>query len=155
MTSEILAFDPGETTGFVVMLDDWPPNNNSVVTTSNLRGEKEICAAYFTALDLAAHPPVVVVESFKLFPHMAKQQIGSSFPSCEVIGMLRILAFLANLDICFQPPSVQKNWPSESLKKYGFNTSNLSLHQLSALKHALQWAKVNYEKSRSSFSKKR
>lgn len=107
----IVAIDPGLTTG--------------VVIATHNAGEIKILEAFEVAWKdrmrfpgffarLAQGPlPVdaVVVESFRLFPHKFKHQVGSFFPSVRVIGVVETACYLAGLDnaIHFLEPIVKKH----------------------------------------------
>lgn len=78
----VLAFDPGVTTGYAVLSTD---------------GEMQVLGSFngwelVEALIGAYAPDVVVVEKFVLYPYAAKSQAWSSFPTIEVIGVIKYLA---------------------------------------------------------------
>lgn len=127
----------------------WSPHEDPSLLAASLdrisRGEG---LTYSNAAKYPATPPsnglAIVIESFKLFPHMAKAQIGSDFPSCQVIGQLKLLAYQTGLQTClhFQNPDLQTMWPTAKLKKLGFMFSGMTAHETSALKHAVHYCRL-------------
>lgn len=125
----ILAVDPGNSTGVVM----WDSERQTVEHVCTLR--------LWRGLDvLLASADVVVYESFKLFPHLAREQTGSDFPSCQVIGVIRYL--VETMGVGAVPPSVVVQQPSNQakslfkeghLKAWGFQWG--SPHELSAIRH--------------------
>jgi hypothetical protein len=105
MTHTILAFDPGETTGYceIEVLPDGSDFKvvycREILWHERLQKLREVL--YFrNSVD-------VVIESFRLFPHKAKAQIGSQFPSVRVIGTIEAYCYTNNLGpevIKFQEP---------------------------------------------------
>jgi hypothetical protein len=103
MTLNILAIDPGQTTGVCL-----------IHTTPSDKGfEVDICEEipwgdrfwHLEALiregycpEGPPHPPeVVVVEQFRLRQGRAYEQSGSDFPSCQVIGIVEAFLFIRQL----------------------------------------------------------
>ena len=104
----VVAFDPGETTGFVsarwregktfglieVALIPW---NDRFQQTRDLLGHY--------------HPEHIVVEDFRLYHHRMKSQIGKNFPSVQVIGTIQTYCYEMDLldRIVMQPASVRSS----------------------------------------------
>jgi hypothetical protein len=101
----ICGIDPGETTGFVLMC------------LTSTKGDYDVIKAFeipwgrrFELRNLLHKylPDVLVIESFRLYEHKAKDQIGSDFPSVRVIGITE--AYMYELDclkaITYQPAHV-------------------------------------------------
>lgn len=86
------AFDPGATTGFVILKTE--PKLELVVA----RSFTEFGDYYYWSIDLLQRykPDAIVVEDFHLYPHMARHQIGSSFPSAQYIGIIKYIVHLVN-----------------------------------------------------------
>lgn len=71
--------------------------------------------------DWVQEPNLMILgwERFALFPHLAKQQIGSEFKTSQLIGVLRYLANEyghPNLEVVIQQPSIQP--PTEAVAKH-------------------------------------
>lgn len=125
----ILSVDPGLSTGVVV----WNTDTSATEHVTTLR--------LWRGLDvLLATSDVVVYESFRLFPHLAQEQAGSDFPSCQVIGVIQYI--IETMAVGSVPPSVIIQQPSNQakglfknglLKKWGFRWE--TPHELSAIRH--------------------
>jgi hypothetical protein len=90
----IVAFDPGVTTGCVVAA--YESGSTFLITRAEeipwggrFHGIKRILNFY--------NPEFIVVESFRLYPHKAQAQIGQDFPSAQVIGIIEAYAYEAGL----------------------------------------------------------
>jgi len=121
----VLAIDPGKTTGWAFVVGGAYDGG---------------LFASWSGVDILLdtfQPDVVVVESFRLFPHMAKTLIGSTFPTVEVIGVVKYLAKLRDIPLVLQEPSearqIRRFPPRECLPI----KRKLSPHEKSALRHAL------------------
>ena len=107
MPINIFAYDPGQTTGYC----------QTVVQDDGFSFEVKECReiAWDEALPIIGNlftwvrkESIVVVESFHLFPHKAKSQIGSGFPSVRIIGVIETYAYMMGIppkDIKYQAPS--------------------------------------------------
>lgn len=51
---------------------------------------------------------VVVMEDWRLYPHMAQQFVGSAFPSVQFIGAVRLCCRLSGTKLVMQGASVKK-----------------------------------------------
>lgn len=105
----IVAFDPGKTTGFAeaVVSDD---GTIQEVKTYILEWERRfaVYALLYGILKEAPLPDTVVVEAFRLYEHRMKSQVGSDFPSVQVIGIIETYCFEMGIleRIVYQPASV-------------------------------------------------
>lgn len=103
MTS-IVTFDPGETTGFVAA--EWQGGKDFGITeVAQIPWDDRF---YQTRDLLKFHlPDYVVIEDFRLYHHRAQSQIGKTFPSVNVIGVIQTYCYeLGYLDrIVLQPAS--------------------------------------------------
>lgn len=107
----LIAFDPGRTTGVVVA------HTTDGVTNSGPKFDIDQSFAFgwddrFMVVYnlLATLPDAIVVESFYLFKHQSEHQIGSEFPSVRVIGVIEAYAWQLTIfdRIHYQQPSVRK-----------------------------------------------
>jgi len=89
-----MALDPGETAGLVVTIFDHQKFELVQVGEFAYAG---IIGSLSTMLE-DFKPKVVICESFRLYQHKAKAQIHSSFPTVEMIGMLKAVCWLNGLD---------------------------------------------------------
>lgn len=102
---KILAIDPGETTGIVLM------------DTNNLGSLQGATVHLWNRIDLIMQemgPDVVVMEAWRLYPHMAKIMIGNEFLPVQVIGVVRYLAETGHIPVVQQTAAQAKDIrPSE------------------------------------------
>uniref|UniRef100_A0A6M3J3J4 Holliday junction resolvase RuvC n=1 Tax=viral metagenome TaxID=1070528 RepID=A0A6M3J3J4_9ZZZZ len=115
---KILAIDPGQTTGVLLM---------DTHTGSTLGAELRLWER-LDALIQRTKPDVIVYEAFRLYPHLAKAQIGKSFPTVQVIGVIKYLANQACIPTVEQTAAMRKHVP----KRPGIT----SPHVQSAYQHA-------------------
>lgn len=114
----IVGIDPGHTTGFC-MVDEKPKagiDDFQVVSVAQIPWEKRV--SFFIALFNGTFannkgesqlPEIVVIESFRLRPGRAMEQVGSEFPSVRVIGIVEALTALCLPErplLVFQEPGV-------------------------------------------------
>lgn len=107
----VLGVDPGKTTGVCALSVD-ANGAIEVLMAEQIPWDrrKEDLWALFTATfreELPA-PRYVVVESFRLRPGRAMEQVGSTFPSVEVIGLIEAFQFVSRqqFEIIYQEPAV-------------------------------------------------
>lgn len=127
----IIAFDPGETTG-VAVGQHTGGRDFDLIESWEIPWERR--TTVHDALE-EFRPNFIVVESFRLYAHKARQQIGSHFPSVRVIGMIELSAHLWGLgELFFQTPSLisQVKIPRELEVE---NTFSGSEHRKDAYKH--------------------
>ena len=96
----ILVFDPGESTG-------WCYGNSNGAIRGGTLSKNHIAVG---ALIKQCQPDIVVLESFHLYPQMAKSLAWNSFYPCEVIGVIKYVCSdpLNPIPIVEQAPSVKK-----------------------------------------------
>jgi len=56
-------------------------------------------------------PDVVIVENFRLFPHMAKSLANNTFLTVRVIGVVQYICELRGIKLIEQEPSVKMGYP--------------------------------------------
>jgi hypothetical protein len=124
----ILSFDPGETTGYCAM-----------TLKGTVRGFGEFSLSSRVVWLLRHyHPSVVVVESFALYPHKATSQIGSSFRTVEVIGVIRHECAQHHLVLVEQPAN-QRAFFSYRGRVRRYAPSVRGKHALDATRHLLYY----------------
>lgn len=101
-------------------------------------------------------PDVLVIESYRLFGHKSKQQIGSSLETPMLIGYLLGVAHELNIQVVIQDPSTKSRFSDDILlklgiiekrgNKYYFKGEVTNLHQRDALRHDLYYYKFGRKK---------
>ena len=138
---KIVSFDPGVTTGVTIInvpdLSYSIPLNLKAKTLVEYTGEvkefKDILWL-FTKFE----PDKVVLESFKLYPHKAKDKIFSSFPTVEVIGVIKYISQMRNLTVTEQGANTKKFYDNKKLRMCGVY-KGLSPHERDAIRHAFYY----------------
>jgi hypothetical protein len=95
MPVRLASFDPGQTTGYCVIDIQDDGKDFSVHRCDEIPWE-----ARFANIDyifINDTPQIIVVEQFRLYPHKAKVQIGSIFPSVRVIGIIETMCYIHGL----------------------------------------------------------
>ena len=98
----VLCLDPGDHTGWFVAhihADGSRDYNGGTAGRDHLE-----VAQLFKDFN----PDVVVMESFHLYPGMAKSLSWNSFYPCEVIGVIRYICMLEGRKCVEQSPSIKK-----------------------------------------------
>lgn len=98
----VLVMDPGNSTGWVAAKVLKP--DETYLQGGTLGMNHQEVAELFELLQ----PDILVVESFHLYPGMAKSLSWNAFYPCEVIGVLRYLAGKWGVPFVEQAPSVKK-----------------------------------------------
>lgn len=145
-TTQILAVDPGVTTGYVLVK----------VSSKDVEIEDRIHfvdAGEWDSMDalrqlkyeLFEETVVVVVERYVVYPNRAAQHIGDDLYTARVIGRVEWLAFtICGLEVVFQPASQAKQrWPQNRLAKHFPGARHLSNHIQDALRHLLTYIETN------------
>lgn len=160
----VLALDPGERVGYAAADIDG-------LTISNLRhGITELwpmAEAVHRALEYELVPTspgqlgdarmrrdydVVVCEKWTLYSGMAAKFIGSSFPSVQFIGAVRLSCRLSGTKLVMQPASIKtmadrllpQHWP-EIAEMVLTPRAHDDAHDTDALRHLAYWAWRNHE----------
>ncbi len=94
----VLALDPGERVGWaragVAPDGEWYDVRHGITPL------RDMAVAIHGTLcpdpddPVIAYYDVVVMEDWRLYPHMAKTMVGSSFPSVQFVGMVRLCCWL-------------------------------------------------------------
>lgn len=93
---------------------------------------------------------VVVCESWRLYPHMAQQFAGSSFPSVQFIGAVQLVCWLSDAKLVMQGARI-KTMANKTMRKlrpelYEQVTrpaAHDDAHDMDALRHLWHWTFVN------------
>lgn len=145
---EVLAVDPGERVGWarasITPTGEWIDMRHGITPLKDF------------AMALAQQAPaydVVVVEDWRLQPNKAHSFIGSSFPSVQFVGMVKLLTWVnPHVKLVTQQPSERNlaNKPMKALRPdlYDLVTKPISHddgHDQDALKHLFYWTWRNCE----------
>jgi hypothetical protein len=141
----IHSFDPGKTSGYATLV---VTSKEDGTTEIQYDGAVELIDAkdWHCAISSFVYhkkPSVVVCESFYLYPHKAQDQIGSSFPSAEWVGVLKYCTTLKNVPIVFQPALCMKmiKWSicTDLFPQLVGSAQSKSDHIKDAIKHGLYY----------------
>lgn len=94
----VLTLDPGDSTGWCYRA------SNGILQGGTLPKDLVKVAQLIQELS----PQVVVVESFNLYPGKAQSLIWNSFYPCQVIGVIKYICIILNIELVEQTPSVKK-----------------------------------------------
>ena len=107
-------------------------------------------------LILGTNPEVVVIESYRLFGHKSKQQIGSSLETPMLIGYLQMICYELKIPVVLQDPSTKTRHTDDVLvktgilekrgNKYFYKGELTNLHKRDALRHNLYFNKYGRKK---------
>lgn len=109
----ILGVDPGQTTGVcMIRTTDENINNFDVLLAEQVLWNNR--HADFWALLVTMNerivpvPDIVVIENFRLRPGRAMEQVGSTFPSVNVIGLIEAFQYVApiSFELAYQEPAI-------------------------------------------------
>ena len=73
-------------------------------------GEVDPARLMSILVNLARYAPdcVILVEEWRLYPQTARTQIGSNIPTSQLIGAIRYVAQLNNLEVVMQPADMRR-----------------------------------------------
>ncbi len=128
----LLAVDPGNGTGWVVM-----GKNAEIISTGITRTREEL----YNTLDELPEVKVVVMEDYTLFQHKAMQQSGSKLETVRVIGVIEEWAHRHHTELVLQPANIlpiAKLW--SGIKPKGKHSDN---HHVSAILHGYYYLQKN------------
>jgi len=106
---------------------------------------------------MAAHPKIIVCESYQLQPGKAMAQSWSDLETPQLIGAIRHIAWSKNVKFIFQPPSIKPRFADHILVRMGIaETKNNKIfmvqgmrsndHQRDAIRHGLYYFKYGVKK---------
>ncbi len=123
----LLVFDPGVHTGWSLFVDGAFKQGGEVLELSSVGG-----------LILAYSPTLVIYEGYRLFPGMAQRLTGSRFEPAEVIGVIRYLCAVSDIEIIEQMPNVKEFFMPVGRLHY-YNVFVDSEHARDAARHGLYY----------------
>lgn len=159
---KILAFDPSGnynegkgTTGFALSLDMFPAHKLGDIKASDYDSRQGYWFAHKELIE-QQFPDVCVIESYRLFGHKSKEQIGSSLETPQLIGYLEMLCYEMNIPVIYQDPSTKQRHSDDILVKTGviekrgnkfyYHGELTNLHMRDALRHELYYKKYGRKK---------
>lgn len=125
----IIAFDPGDTTGWAAFSGEGDTKMLGQVKFDDLPG-------FLASMD-ETKISYVIVEDYRLFAKRAMQQAGSTMKASQVIGMLTLWAAQKGAELVKQPSSIKPaalKW--SQIKMPG---SHAQSHQYDAYLHGYHW----------------
>lgn len=130
--SDILAFDPGDTTGVAIFSDQ---GELKQMTQLKLQDLIDFLGGYEFPVSL------VIVEDFRLFKRKAMQQVGSTMPAPQVIGAIKTFASMKGVEVVLQPANIKPL----ALKWSGIIMpgNHADSHQWDAYLHGYYWLVSN------------
>lgn len=152
---KVLSFDPSGnynegkgTSGFSMSLGMNKPHKLGDIRADDYSSKQAYWFAHRELIEKTL-PDVLVIESYRLFGHKAKQQTGSSLETPQLIGYMEMIAYEFNIPVEFQDPSTKNRHTDEILIKLGviekkgnklyYNGELTNLHQRDALRHNLYY----------------
>lgn len=126
-----LAIDPGVTSGWALF------RQKTLVQYGVVEGAVKDVWLFLEGKT----PSLVVMESFRLYPHAAANKIFSSFPEIETIGVIRLWVALHGAVLVEQSASQAKQAYSDAVIRQYVKGLNLpyptSPHMRDAIRHGL------------------
>lgn len=99
---------------------------------------------------------MIVIESYKLFGHKAKEQTGSSLETPQLIGYMEMVAYEFKIPVVFQDPSTKQRHADDILVKtnvitksgirYYYKGELTNMHKRDSLRHYLYFIKFGRKK---------
>lgn len=144
--ARLIAFDPGRTTGCVVVSSiDYPSCTYEITGYKAIEWAKrsaifELLKRYDAMGDLDA----IVVEDFRLYPDKALAQSYDEFPSSKVIERILVYAELLGIahKIVMQMPSLRHNVKLPAAEHSAIRNK----HCIAAMLHARYYIRMNKAK---------
>ena len=130
---KILAFDPGATTGWVmIQLKD----RKIVDHGTFLLEDVDYTTHLFARIKSKT---IIIIERFRVRPG-AGATAWSSEPSIQVIGVIKKCAKILNCTIVMQEPAQGKRMTNDILRDAGYDLDKVKNHHIrDALRHAVVW----------------
>ena len=102
------------------------------------------------------NPDVCVIETYKLFGHKSKQQIGSQLETPQLIGYLEMVCYELGIEVVYQDPTTKQRHADDVLIKTGviekrgnklyYKGELTNLHKRDALRHNMFYQKYGRKK---------
>jgi hypothetical protein len=132
----VLALDPGERVGWARA--DIAPDGEWSHLRHGITPLRDMALKIHTAMQHDDYD-VVIVEDWRLYPHMAQTFINSNFPSVQFIGMVKLCCWVGGTKYVTQGASIKKiadkTMPAELHEKVNTLGAHDDLHDMDALRH--------------------
>lgn len=161
----LLAFDPGETTGWALATIKPSPTKQAIQVHIEGLGEFNGITEFHALVKdpINAHPleawsifnnvEVCIIEDYIIYPNRAASHSGSKVLTAREIGHIEYVAFTHGLDPVFQTASMAKQrWPDKRLMQYlpGLTKQgrswDISKHKQDALRHLFTYIERTFDK---------
>lgn len=134
---KLLSIDPGKTTGACIISVRDDGSSFDLVHAQEIMWDTRFQQTYdLFNVHRIDSLSVIVIEAFRLFPGKAMAQIGSEFPSSQMIGAIEAFSFLLNIpksNILYQTPvDIQ----SVKIEVHDLKAVADSPHKIDAYRHA-------------------
>jgi hypothetical protein len=126
----LLSFDPGATTGACVF------EGTKLTYAVHLpSADLQLAVTSFTRFIDRYNPTEVVMEDYKVYPHYAKQHVGSNLLTPRLIGAIEVLCDQRQIPYHKQMAGDPKRFVTDiKLKEWGFYYTGLK-HARDAIRH--------------------
>lgn len=132
--THLLAFDPGETTGFARFQNGnlvWSEQLETLTVTGSARMLDDML------VDNPFGSPQVVVENYQVFKWRAKQHVGDTLHTPRLIGCIETLCALRGISLTKQTPQNVKTFVTDGkLKAWNMYVKGLP-HARDAIRHGI------------------
>jgi hypothetical protein len=159
---KILSFDPSGnyfegkgTTGYAISLDGNLPHQLGDIASKDYTSRQAYWAAHRDLIE-QTFPDVCVIETYKLFGHKSKEQIGSQLETPQLIGYMEMVCYDWKIPVVYQDPSTKQRHADDILvktgvidkrgKSYYYKGILTNLHKRDALRHNLFYCKYGRKK---------
>lgn len=141
----VLAFDPGETTGYCCFVTD--KENCKIDLAGQIKTwPLELAVRDFTDLLVKMQPDKVVFESYQVYEWKAEDHSWSQIPTVQVIGCLQTLLIQMSIPYTTQTAQVAKQFcKDEKLEEWGFWLKGLR-HARDAIRHGCYFLLFGHKK---------
>jgi len=138
MVRTMLSLDPGETTGYAILkASDKQTIKYGEETTDMVIKTGELKLWYgLENLIQESMCDVIVYEQFKLYPWKAKQKHWSTFPTAQVVGVIKFLAEQFEIPILGHGADAKDHFDDKKLKWANLYKGK-SPHERDAIRHGL------------------
>lgn len=132
LEGNLLALDPGETTGYCI----FNPQGVLIAQGQERTWPLESCIPVISKLLEAYQPKAVVFESYQVYSWKTEDHSWSQIPTVQVIGCVKTLIILANISYFQQTAQVAKQFVSDQrLKDWNMWFVGIR-HARDAIRHA-------------------
>lgn len=159
---KVLSFDPSGnfsegkgTSGYAISTDWNLPHRLGDIHAGDYKTKLDYWYAHEKLIE-SVNPDFIVIESYRLFGHKAKEQSGSSLETAQIIGYLEMVCFKLNKPVFLQDPSTKTRFKDDILlkvgliekrgNKYFYKGELTNMHKRDALRHNLYFCKYGRKK---------